>query len=103
MSLAREPWSLEAAPPRLEQLLTGLYVLGAGLATARAYAAAFHRYAPDGAALSGQALSHTLARDAGLWAATVTAAGAFILFLTILAARQAWVRLARRGGRPRGV
>lgn len=105
MSLAREPLEVwEAERPRASRslgfgaLLTALYWLGAALAAGRAYELGYHRYDPRTFAADNP-LAMTLARDAGLWAATATAAAALILFLAVLGVAQAAGRLlrARRG------
>jgi hypothetical protein len=100
MSLARE--SLEAFEPAGRRLgpgvlLAGAYWLAAALASARAYAVAFHRYEPG---MGTDPLALTVAQDAGLWAATATVAAAFILFLALLALSQAAGRILRVGRRP---
>ncbi|HEV2531230.1 hypothetical protein [Phenylobacterium sp.] len=103
MSVAREPYT-EWAPvpwrPGLGAAATALYWLAAALFAARAYDLGFHRYEPNGSLFSGAGDKFALlvARDAGLWAATATAAAALALFLVILAFREAAARLGRRIG-----
>jgi hypothetical protein len=101
MSLAREPFAPWAPGPwRLSPgaALCGLYWLAAALLAARAYDLGFHRYAPNGSLFSGggDRFARLVARDAGLWDATATAAGALVLFLAILALREAARRVAWR-------
>ena len=99
MSVAREP--LETWDPFRPRLSLGWtfaisYWLGASLLAARAYELGFHRYLPrDGGAGGGNEMLLTLARDAGLWGASATAATAFGLFLGLLALRRLSERLAR--------
>jgi hypothetical protein len=73
-------------------MLVALYWLAAALASARAYELGFQRYQPRGGA---EGLALLVAQDAGLGAATATAAGALVLFLAILALRSAGGRLVR--------
>jgi len=100
MTVVREPIDLWEPPrPRLSRgaLLLGLYWLGAALLAVRSYELAFRRYQPARGVLPGadHALALTVARDAGLWAASATAAGAFLLFLLALALRQLADRMLR--------
>jgi hypothetical protein len=100
MTVVREPFDLWEPPkPRLTRdvLLLGLYGLGAALLAARSYELAFRRYQPAHGVLPGadHSLALTVARDAGLWAASATAAGALLLLLLILALRQIGGRLLR--------
>jgi ACR3 family arsenite efflux pump ArsB len=104
MSLAREPsvdWAW--APWRLTAgaALSALYWLAAALLSARAYDIGFHRYEPKASLFTAadNNLALVVARDAGLWSATTTAAAALVLFLLILALREAERRLAWRIGR----
>lgn len=104
MSLAREPtenWTF--GRPRLSAGLiwAAVYGVAAVLASLRAYEIGYARYAPSAAQAGVDTLAFTVARDAGLSAATATAAAAFILFLAILGLRQAGARLLR-GGQRRG-
>lgn len=97
MTVIQEPFDAWESPrPRLGLgvVLLVLYWLGAALSAARAYELAFHRYQPSGV-LPGadNAFALTVARDAGLWAATLTAGGALLLFLTILMLHQVGDRL----------
>ncbi|MDB5418748.1 MAG: hypothetical protein JWP50_2167 [Phenylobacterium sp.] len=97
MTAIREPFDAWEPPrPRLGPgvIMLAIYWLGAALSAARAYELAFHRYQPLGApAGADNGFALTVARDAGLWAATATAGGAFLLFLAILMLRQVGGRL----------
>jgi len=101
MSLVREPvaqWAPGSWRPNIGVTLSALYWLAATLLAARAYELGFHRYQPNGSLFmaADDRFSMIVARDAGLWSATATSAAALVLFLVILALREAATRLAWR-------
>jgi len=98
MSVARESLEIwEPFRPRLSiaGTLAGAYWLAALALSMRAYDAGFHHFLPRGTAADNEVLL-TLAHDAGLWQAALTATAAFGLFLALLALRWLGERLIRR-------